>query len=102
MSFVSGPDSVSMARAVRMRLRIARANSAKRSESSFEVVMTSRWRSLKAARQRSRQASSSPSSSGPGKMVGEFASDGVEVKRRIEVIPSEHLEGRQVVVVPRL
>ena len=64
MSLVSGPDSVSMASAVRMRSRIARASSAKRSESCFEVVMTSRWRSLKAARQRSRQASGSSSSSG--------------------------------------
>ena len=69
MSLVSGPDTVSMASAVRMRSRMARASSAKRSESCFEVLMTSRWRSVKAARQRSRQASGSPSSSGQARCV---------------------------------
>ena len=61
--------------------------------------MTSRWRSVKAEHQRSRQASGSPSSSGQGEVVGQLAGDGVEVERRVEVVPSEHLKGRQVVAV---
>ena len=88
--------------AVRMRSRMARASSARRSESCFEVVMTSRWRSLKAARQCSRQASGSPSSSGQVRWSVSSRCDGVEVKRRVEVVPSEHLEGGQVVAVPGL
>ena len=36
---------------------------------------------------------------GPSEVVGQLAGDGVEVKRRVEVVPSEHLEGGQIVVV---
>ena len=39
---------------------------------------------------------------GPSKVVGQLVGDGVEVERRVEVIPSEHLEGRQVMAVPGL
>ena len=84
-----------------MRSRMARASSARRIESSFEVVMTSRWRSVKAARQRSRQASTSLSSSGQARCCGQLLGDVVEVQRRVEVVPAEHLEGRQVVAVLR-
>ncbi len=56
MSRVSGPLSVSMASAVLMRSRMLRASSASRIESSFEVVTTSRWPRVNAARQRVRQA----------------------------------------------
>ena len=99
MSWVSGPASVSMASAVRMRSRMARASSARRSESCFEVVITSRWRSLKAARQRSRQASGSRSSSGHVRWSVSSRATASKVERRVEVVPSEHLEGRQVVAV---
>ncbi len=56
-----------------MRSRMARASSARRIDSSFEVVMTSRWRSVKAARQRSRQASTSASSSGQARCSRQLA-----------------------------
>ena len=39
---------------------------------------------------------------GPGEVIAQLAGDGVEVERRVEVVPSEHLEGRQVVAVPEL
>ena len=61
--------------------------------------MTSRWRSLKAARQCSRQASGSSSSSGQVRWSVSSLCDSVEVERRIEVVPSKHLEGGQVVAV---
>ena len=36
---------------------------------------------------------------GPGEVVGQLASDGVEVERRVQVVPAEHLECGQVVAV---
>ena len=36
---------------------------------------------------------------GPGKVLGELRGNGVEVQRGVEVVPAEHLEGRQVVAV---
>ena len=36
---------------------------------------------------------------GPGEVVGQLAGDGVEVERRVQVVPAEHLEGGQVVAV---
>ena len=36
---------------------------------------------------------------GPGEVVGQLLCDSVEVERRIEVVPSKHLEGGQVVAV---
>ena len=101
MSFVSGPDSISMASAVLIRSRIARASSARRSESCFEVVMTSRWRSLKAALQWSRQASRSSSSSGQVRWSVSSRATCVEVERRVKVVPAEHLERGKVAAVPR-
>ena len=38
----------------------------------------------------------------PGEVVGQLAGDGVEVERRVEVVPAEYLEGGQVVAVPGL
>ena len=38
---------------------------------------------------------------GPGEVLGQLAGDGVEVQRGVEVVPAEHLEGRQVVAVLR-
>ncbi len=38
---------------------------------------------------------------GPGEVLGQLLGDGVEVQRRVEVVPAEHLEGRQVVAVLR-
>ena len=37
----------------------------------------------------------------PGEVLGQLAGHGVEVKRGVEVIPAEHLEGRQIVAVLR-
>ena len=39
---------------------------------------------------------------GPGEVRAQLAGDGVEVERRVEVVPAEHLEGGQVVAVPGL
>ena len=39
---------------------------------------------------------------GPGEVRGQLACDGVEVERRVKVVPAEYLEGRQVVAVPGL
>ena len=39
---------------------------------------------------------------GPGEVLGQLAGYLVEVERRIEVVPSEHLEGGQVIAVPGL
>ena len=36
---------------------------------------------------------------GPSEVIAKFADDGVEVERRIEVVPAEHLEGGQVAAV---
>ena len=36
---------------------------------------------------------------GPSKVVGQLVGDSVEVERRVEVVPSEHLQGRHVVAV---
>ena len=36
---------------------------------------------------------------GPSEVVGQLACDGVEVERRVQVVPAEHLEGGQVVAV---
>ena len=36
---------------------------------------------------------------GPSEVIAQLSGDGVEVERRVEVVPSEHLEGRQVVAV---
>ena len=47
-----------------MRSRIARASSARRTERCFDVVMTSRWRSVNAPRQRCRHTSILVTSSG--------------------------------------
>ena len=38
---------------------------------------------------------------GPGEMLGQFSGDGVEVQRRVEVVPAEHFQGRQIVSVLR-
>ena len=65
------------------------------------VVMTSRWRRVKAERQFSRQPrrrSRLPARQDVGKLLG----DSIEVQRRVEVVPAEHLEGRQVVPGLRL
>ena len=39
---------------------------------------------------------------GPGEVVGQLAGDVVEVERRVEIVPAEHLERRQVVAVVAL
>ena len=96
ISLVTGPSRSRSARTVLIRSRMTRASSASRTASAFEVVMTSRWRSVKAERQLSRQASTSLSSSGQASLLGERVRDVVEVERRVEVVPAQHLEGRQV------
>ena len=90
-----------MASAVLMRSRMARASSASRIESSFEVVTTSRWRRVKAARQLLAPGLGVAVVVGPGEVLGQLPGDGVEVQRGVEVVPAEHLEGRQVVAVLR-
>ena len=97
ISLVSGPFSVSMASAVLMRSRMARASSASRIDSSLEVVMTSRWRRVKAARHVSRQCLDILVVVGPGESLGQLLGHVVEVQRGVAVVPAEHLEGRQVV-----
>ena len=69
------------------------------SESCFEVLMTSRWRSCEGG-----APALSPSLGvvlivGPSEVVAQLAGDGVEVERRVEVVPAEYLEGGQVVAV---
>ena len=38
---------------------------------------------------------------GPCEMVGQLAGDGIEMERRVEIVPAEHLERRQVVAIGR-
>ena len=99
MSFVSGPDSVSIARAVSGAI----ANGAGQLRprvwiAAFEVVMTSRWRNLKAG-----PPALAPVRRGrprhPAKMRCSVSScdDGVEVERRVEVVPPKYFKGGQVI-----
>ena len=58
--------------------------------------MTSRWRRVKADRHCSRQRLSVLVVVGPGELFVERVRDVVEVQGRVEVVPAEHLERRQV------
>ena len=39
---------------------------------------------------------------GPCEVVGQLAGDGIEVERRVEIVPAEDLEGRDLLAIPGL
>ena len=91
-----------MASAVRMRSRMAQASSARRSGELLRGADN-----LAVAQCEGRAPALAPGVEvvlvvWPGEVVAQLAGNGVEVERRVEVVPAEYLEGGQVVAVPGL